>query len=318
MAKRALIFGFGMLLVASGCLGIVVYERERETEQRAYRARIEAEQQKAEEERTRAEGLVSQLDSEKEKAREAEGRLLAEETRRRDEERLRQRQEEERQARRVGEESQRRSQPKAGGQKGKQKDSERYRHYQAGGDSRGGNPSRSRESVAQGAVPGKPPGGNRSPEPQPDTTVLRFDFDPLRSPELALARVHAGDRVSIRVQRNDGPDLELFMGLAAVLAPTDGPRYRGYLAAPEGSSARTLMITRIKDKDQFCIEPDRDLGRAIAHAVESPAGVILKLKAGRAAGPHPGRAMGTRRSLYRIEVTIETANPWNIKPRRLV
>lgn len=349
MKNRALFIVVGLMLVASGAMGLVLYEHEHKKQQEEYTAKAAEEQRRIDEDRAMNEAYKAQLEAEKQRAMDAERKLTAaEEARRREEEKIRQRHEEERQARRkkeaeerqkiAEEERIRRKQEEERQASGKKEAEERQRLAKEE-KRRQQETERQRQQQAKAPRSAKPlattgqvrrPGltaeqernlrtaedRERAREKQARTTVIRVDLDSAGAKEIKVARVHAGDRVTIRVQRTDGANQSLYVGLAPLSL---FPYPSEHIALRDSrSGASTLVSTPIKDIDQLTIIPEPRLGTWITKAIESKEGVVLNVGIGNSPTHHGGRASYARRGSYRIEISIYSDNRWNIKPRSLL
>ena len=349
MKNRALFIVVGLMLVASGSMGIVLYERENRKQQEELTAKAAAEEQRrTEEERSKAEAYKAQLEAEEQRAIETERKLAAaEEARRGEEDRIRRMQDEERQAKRKRESEERRKiaqeerlslardaerearekkeaqerrkltkeqkkrQPEAVERQRQAKTLQNGKQQAKAGQTRQPGLTSEQERHLRAAEDRE-----RAREKQARTTVIRIELDPTRTRELKVARVHAGDRVSVKVRRMDGANQSLYVGLAPMSLFPYPSVHPG--ARDSRSATSALISTPIRDTDQLTIVPEPHLETWITKAIQSKDGVVLNVGIG--SGPtHPARrASYSRRGLYRIEISIYSDNKWNIKPRSLL
>lgn len=309
MKSRAVFIIIGLMLVASGSMGIVLYDREHTKQQEENQARVAEEQQRVQAEQKKAQDLSAQLEAEKQRALDAEQKLkAADEARRKQEEINRKKQEEERLAKKKKEGEDRLKQ--AAQQKPNRRGAAPMQNAKAAR-------SKKVEKVS-GRAPLPPlspkqdkymsgfEDRERAKEKREKTTYIRFELDPSRGREIRVARLHAGDRVSIKVRRMVGADQSLYVGLA----PMAGSEF--------GRGGAPLVATPIKDRDHLTIAPEASFGSDMMRAIDSRDGVVLNVGVGRPSGYREERESYGRGGFFLVELSIYSDNRWNIKPRSLL
>jgi hypothetical protein len=288
-----------LLLVAMGFLSFKLYrvDQEKQTLLNEYTAlktqeetqRREAEEAlRAEEERNKAEQVRAAAEAEQ---------------RRKKVEQERQRQE---QARR--EKLEKEQQKKGGEQRRLAAEEERRRQALPGK----GKPGKGQGKAAPGA---RQQGSSREQEQavRRRTITIRTRVSVSDATQVAIARVHAGDRVLVRVRRFDGVHYPLWAGLGPVVRKNRNE----YPEAPLGIPR--LLSVRIKDQDQFTIS--RQLNRMPPYRfnAETEGGAVLYLGTGLVPRPSPVERMpGRNRGIFEIEIDIQPQNRWHLLPESLI
>jgi hypothetical protein len=144
--------------------------------------------------------------------------------------------------------------------------------------------------------------------PAKQVVTVRFSFDPLKNREIKVARVHLGDRISIKVHRVGQPGNRIYLVFNVV-----GNSMRKQSDYGRSSGA---VITPVRDDDQLTLMDSRQFGPELLRRLDSKEGAVLEL----GTGYHQNRLPPPHRSAYErghfeIEMKISADNRWNIKPR---
>lgn len=152
--------------------------------------------------------------------------------------------------------------------------------------------------------------------PAQGTVTLRVNLDAFTPPEIRVAHVHMGDKVSVRVKRRNGADETVYVGLAPLSFFADAsPKMRW----PGWGTPPSLVIMPVRDRDGFKILPPHHIDRDLVGAMSSRDGAILTIgvesRGRRGMGRH---GASFPEGAYQVEITIEADNRWDISPRSLI
>ncbi len=175
--------------------------------------------------------------------------------------------------------------------------------------------ARPRPAPAPSAAPSRTyvPPGTTDKSPQP--VVLRFPYNPAGERDIAVARVHLGDRIVIKVRRIGGADRRIYLGF-------DLPGRTAERSSPYGERVvrkSRAIITPVKDSDQLVLKAEGRFGPTLSSRLDSREGAVLKLGSRAAQDSYDRERPPARESgYYDIRMTIYPGNRWNIKPRSLL
>lgn len=294
MKKAWFLIAMGLTLVGLGSTGLALFHIEMQRRQEESRAIAAIEAKRVEEQQTHIQELKKKLDQERSAALERRFRLLAEK-RGREEEVAKLRREVQALTARVS-----RQAPQRESRKGADPSREPLKSQQLA------NESLQRDDEAGARV--RPRSGR--------SLTLSVDLDPLRSPDVRIAHVHAGDKVTIRTKRPTRGAGGIYVGLSplnfmAAVSP--------WGLTPPWAAPPSPVVLTVKDRDSFRLSPPASLGPEWVNTLWTREGAIMTIGVGahgRKTAPFQGRP--TRGGIYEIEVTIETANHWGIPPRSLL
>jgi hypothetical protein len=140
---------------------------------------------------------------------------------------------------------------------------------------------------------------------------VRVALDPVRNQRIRIARVHTGDRVSIRIRRPGGSQGRVYLAFNV---------YRDFMRRPyDYRIAPGAVITPVRNDDMLTLTPSRQFGSELSRRLASKEGAILEI--GTDYGPYPGpfiRRLGFEPGRFEIEIRIYGDNRWNVKPRSLL
>lgn len=138
--------------------------------------------------------------------------------------------------------------------------------------------------------------------------TVRFSFDPGRNKQIKVARVHAGDRVAIKIRRVGRPDSRLY--LAFNTYEESMPRLYDY-----GRGAGTV-ITPVRDDDLLTLAASRQFGPELSRRLDTRQGAVLELGTGYHHYRNPFFQQARyEQGRFEVEIKIYADNKWNIKPR---
>jgi hypothetical protein len=299
MNKRLAVNTIALLLVAMAFLGFKLYRVDQEKQKllKDYMALKVQEETKlkeveealrVEEERKKAEGLRLATEAEQRRKRVEEERRRRDQARREMLAREQQKRGEE-QRRLLAEQERRRQEPPGKGKPGKEQ-----------GKAAPGARQRSSGRDREQAVSGR-------------TITIRTKVYVNDATQVAVARVHAGDRVMVRIRRFNGVQYPLWVGLGPVV----GRNRNEYPEAPLGIPR--LLSVHIKDQDQLTMS--RQLSRMPPDHfnAETERGAVLYLGTGLVPGPSPvDRMSGRSRGYFEIEIEIQPKNKWRLLAESLI
>jgi hypothetical protein len=161
------------------------------------------------------------------------------------------------------------------------------------------------------------------------TLKFSFTIDPNDSKEIAVAQVHEGDQFEITVQRQNGVNQKLFIGLLPLKAyqminsgssrsqRTVMNQY--FLKGPHG--APTLVSMPIRDHENLVISNQLNAyhpNSRYLNVSNDQNGSIFFIGTGLSKGSFITDMFGSRKGSFNISVQIYSANRWGIYARRLL
>ena len=191
----------------------------------------------------------------------------------------------------------------------------------------GQEPSRAYEGRQQIQVGGEPapddqlsqaqPGMFQSPQTTARASELdgsaitvRTRLDAYSATPVPLARVHAGDQVTIKVRRVGQAQRQLLVGLGPAVRDSTGKYAQGLLGGGK------TMKKRIKDQDRFMVSFDL-LSMGGRFKLNKEHGAILYIGAEALRSSHAGPSEAEGAGHYDIELMIHQHNRWGIAPESL-
>jgi len=294
-----------MLVVVAAFFGFRYYQAERdrqvitnevETQKQEQESKPAApEEARKVEETQRAEEMRKAAETEQRRKTEEQKRIAAEEDRRRQEAARKEKAEKE-QLKRAEEQRQAAA------------NNERRRKESPGGREAPQKPARKAE-------PGKSqPGssGEKQVQVSGKTVTINAKVSAHTATQVPLARVHAGDRVTVKIKRIGKADRQLLVGL--------GPYIRHWMGTfPDGPLAGPRIVgKRVKDRDQFIVSHDLLAMGGARFNPDTERGAILYIGTGAVPPPsHINPHVGKRTGFYEIEIEIRGNNRWDIIPESL-
>lgn len=147
--------------------------------------------------------------------------------------------------------------------------------------------------------------------PEKRVITVRVALDPVRKEHIRIARVHTGDRVSIRIRHTEASQGRVYLAFNT---------YRDFMRRPyDYRMAPSAVITPVRDDDRLTLTPSRQFGSELSRRLASKQGAILEI--GTDYAPYQGpfiRRLGFEPGRFEIEIRIYGDNKWNIKPRSLL
>jgi hypothetical protein len=293
-----------MMVVVAAFFGFRYYQAERdkqateqvETQKQEEGAKLAAlEEARKVEENRRAEEMRKAAETEQRRKAEEQKRIAAEEDRRRQEAARKEKAEKE-------------QLKKAEEQRQAAANSERRRKESPGG-------REVPQKQARKAEPGKSqPGssGEKQAQVSGKTVTIKTKVGAHTATQVPVARVHAGDRVTVKIKRIGKADRQLLVGL--------GPYIRHWMGTfPDGPLAGPRIVgKRIKDRDQFIVSHDLLAMGGARFNPNTERGAILYIGTGAVPPPsHINPQAGKRTGFYEIEIEIRGNNRWDIIPESL-
>ncbi len=132
--------------------------------------------------------------------------------------------------------------------------------------------------------------------------VIRIRYNPARTSEIRVARVHFGDRVVLKIRRIGNAERQIYLTFSL----PDG------YASNRRVSRFAAVITPVNDNDQLSLTAQRDFGPDLTEKLDSKKGAVLKL------GSRESSFSRYDRGYYEIEMKIYPGNRWNIRPRSFI
>jgi hypothetical protein len=151
----------------------------------------------------------------------------------------------------------------------------------------------------------------RASEPDGRTITVKTRIDASSATQVPLARVHAGDQVTVRVQRVGQAHRQLMVGLGPAVRDSTGKFAHGLLGG------RRTVSKRIKDQDRFMVSFDLLSMGGGRFKLNTQHGAILYIGAEvfRSSYAESGESGGA--GYYDIELMIRQHNRWDIVPESL-
>lgn len=176
-------------------------------------------------------------------------------------------------------------------------------------------PLSSRKSMAKKApaTPGVESRGSRShakeaASPARQAVTMRISLDPVRNTHIRLARVHSGDRVTIRIRRIGDPRGRVYLAFNIY---DDLLRRRYDFGTPSGA-----LVTPVRDDDHLTLRASNQFGPELSRRLDSKDGAILELGTVYDRYRYPYfQQSAFEQGRFDIEIRIYTDNRWNIRPR---
>jgi hypothetical protein len=129
--------------------------------------------------------------------------------------------------------------------------------------------------------------------------------------QVPLARVHAGDHVTIRIKRIGKADRHLLVGLGPAVRDSMGAFPDGPLIGPR------IVGKRIKDEDRFSVTHDLLSMGGPRFNLNTERGAILYLGTGSLRPPYAESYQANRTGYYEVEIEIRENNRWALIPESL-
>jgi hypothetical protein len=247
------------------------------------------------EENQRAEELKKAADTEQRLKAEAQKRLAAEEDRRRQEA--------------VRKEKAEKEQLKRDEQQRQAAANEQRRRSESGGG------KQAPQKQARKAEPAKPPSrssGETSSQVSGRNVTIKTRVSAHTATQVPVARVHAGDQVTVTIKRVGKADRQLLVGLGPFIRHWMGMFPDGPLAGPR------IVGKRVRDRDQFTVTHDLLAMGGARFNPDTERGAILYIGTGAIPPPpHIIPREGKRTGYYEIEIEIRGNNRWAILPESL-
>lgn len=286
MTNRFVLVLLGVLLVLLGSSGMAFFRYETARQNEEYRAGIEVEKVRADEERSRAEDLMRQLEEERQRFSRLEAGLAAEQER----------------GRRVSEQLEK-----------LRRQSENRRASTAGGSEKEpGRDGKTGQNEPKKQIAAESKAGAQQERKR---TRIRFNLYPDEDREVRIAHVHPGDTVKVRVRRMGRAGARLYAGLS----PNGKPSRNPGVPSVDGSYYPSSLLTMpIRDEDRFTVSAVEAPFPGTVGASGRKTGVILNI--GIALPPMPPLPYSPLhdRGWYKVEVDIDADNEWGIQARSLI
>jgi hypothetical protein len=144
------------------------------------------------------------------------------------------------------------------------------------------------------------------------TVTIRTKVNAHTATQMAMARVHAGDHVTVKIKRVGKADRQLLVGL--------GPFIRHWMGTfPDGPLAGPRIVAKpVRDLDKFTVSHDLLAMGGGRFNPDTERGAVLYIGTGAIPPPpHIVPYVGKRTGYYEIEIEIRENNRWDIIPESL-
>ncbi len=171
------------------------------------------------------------------------------------------------------------------------------------------------QKQARKAEPGqskRPSSAQKQTQVTGRTVTIRTKVNAYSATQFPVARVHAGDQVTVKIRRIGSADRQLLVGL--------GPFIRRWMGSfPDGPLMGPRIVgKRVKDQDRFTVTHDLLAMGGARFNPDTERGAILYIGTG--AIPPPPQFYpyeGRRTGYYEIELEIRGNNRWDLIPESL-
>lgn len=151
----------------------------------------------------------------------------------------------------------------------------------------------------------------RQSQPDRRSVSIKTRINSQSAAQVPLARVHAGDHVTVRIKRIGKAERQLLVGLGPAVRDSMGAFPDGPLIGPR------IVAKRIKDEDRFTVTHDLLSMGGARFNLNTERGAILYLGTGSLRPPHAEPYQANRTGYYEIEIEIRENNRWALTPESL-